>query len=91
MGCCLFASLVAGAPRLGFLIWWLIQPNRITATFSSFLWPMLGLIFMPWTTIAYVAVAPGGVTWFDWVWLAFGVLADLASYGGGVANRQRAT
>jgi hypothetical protein len=92
MGCCLFASLLAGAPRLGFLIWWVAQPYRIQATFQSFIWPALGLVFLPWTTIVYVAVAPGGITWFDWILLAVALLADISSYGGGGwAQRRRMT
>lgn len=90
MGCCLFASLLAGAPRLAFLLWWLFQPARIEATFSSFVWPLLGVIFVPWTTVAYVAVAPGGVEWFDWLILGLAVLADISTYvGGGVSNNRR--
>lgn len=90
MGCCLFALLLAGAPRLAFLLWWLFQPLRIQATFSTFWWPLLGLIFLPWTTIMYVLVYPGGVTWLDWVFLGLALLVDIASYGGGgVANRRR--
>jgi hypothetical protein len=59
-------------------------------TFSSFIWPLLGLIFLPWTTLIYVMVAPGGLYWFDWIWLALALFFDLASYGGGAyGNRNR--
>ena len=38
----------------------------------------------------FVLVAPGGVDGFDWVWLALGVLADVAGWGGGAfSNRDR--
>jgi hypothetical protein len=38
----------------------------------------------------YVLVAPGGVTGFDWIWLGIGLLADIASYGGGGwGNKER--
>lgn len=87
MGCCLFATLIAGAPRLAFLLWWLFQPVRINATFSTFIWPLLGVIFLPWTTIAYVAVFPGGIVGFDWVVLGLAVLVDIATYGGGYRSR----
>lgn len=29
MGCCLFALVLAGAPRLAFLFWWLFDSTRI--------------------------------------------------------------
>ncbi len=88
--CCLFTTLVFLGPRIGILVWWLLQPLRWQAAFSSFLWPLLGFLFLPWTTIMYVGIFPGGVTGFDWVWLALAFFADIASYtGGGYGNRNR--
>ena len=58
--------------------------------FQSWLWPVLGLLFVPFTTLMYVAVAPGGVAGWDWLWIGLAVLADIASYsGGGYGNRNR--
>jgi hypothetical protein len=75
---------------LAFLIWWLIRPLYIDSVFKGWIWPLLGLIFLPWTTLMYVLVAPGGVVGFDWIWLALSVLADIAMYGGGgYGNRDR--
>jgi hypothetical protein len=38
----------------------------------------------------YVAIAPGGVAGWDWLWMGLAVLADIASYaGGGYGNRNR--
>jgi len=92
MGCCLFASLLAGAPRIAFLLWWVVDPARINAAFGTFIWPLLGVAVVPWTTLAYLAVFPGGVAGFDWVWMGLAVLADISTYGGGgVANRRRTT
>jgi hypothetical protein len=89
--CCLFASLVLLGPRVAGAFWWLLQPVRWQAAFdNSFIWPFLGLIFLPWTTLMYVVVSPGGATGFDWVWLALAVVADIASYGGSAyGNRDR--
>lgn len=54
------------------------------------LWPLLGFVFLPWTTLTYVAFAPGGIVYFDWVFIGIAVLADLAMYGGGAyGNRDR--
>lgn len=88
--CCFFTSLVLFGPRLAILVWWLVNQARWELAFDSFIWPLLGFIFAPWTTIMYVLVFPGGVTGFDWVWIGLGVLADLGSYvGGGYGNRDR--
>ena len=88
--CCFFTALVFFGPRLGVLVWWLIQPVRFSATFSTWIWPLLGLIFAPWTLLFYIIIAPGGIVGFDWVWLGLGVLFDVMSYGGGgYSNKER--
>ena len=88
--CCLFTTLVLFGPRLGILVWWLIAPARWNAAFETFLWPFLGFLFLPWTTLMYVIVFPGGVTGFDWVWMILALFADIASYSGGAyGNRDR--
>jgi hypothetical protein len=88
--CCFFTTVLLLGPRAGVLIWWLIRPTYYQAVFQGFIWPILGLIFAPWTTLMYLLVAPGGVTGFDWVWLSFAILVDLGTYaGGGYGNRDR--
>lgn len=85
--CCFFSVLIFFGPRLGFLVYWLINPVRVNLVFNTFIWPLLGLIFLPWTTLMYLLVFP--ITTFDWVWLAIALLIDLASYGGGAYNRRQ--
>lgn len=85
--CCFFTTLVIFGPRIAILIWWLVQPLRWQKAFEvfnlPFLWGLLGFLFVPWTTLMYVIIAPGGVVGFDWIWLGLGLLADIASYGVG--------
>jgi hypothetical protein len=50
---------------------------------------LLGAIFVPWTTLAYLIVFQGGVVGLDWVWLGAGLVLDLASHSGGYRNRDR--
>ncbi len=88
--CCFWTVLVFLGPRAGILVWWLLQPARWQAAFTSVLWPLLGFIFLPWLTLAYVLVWPGGIVGFDWVILGLGLLADIAMWsGGGYGNRDR--
>jgi len=89
MGCCLFAVILAGAPRFAFLLMWLFQPVRINATFDTFIWPALGVLFAPWTALMYVFVFPGGITGFDWVWLGLAAAIDIGTYvGNGESGRR---
>ncbi len=89
--CCIFTTLVLLGPRVAGVIWWLARPAQWSLAFAgSWLWPLLGLVFLPWLTLMYVLVSPGGITGFDWVWLGLALVADIASYSGGAyGNRDR--
>jgi len=89
--CCFFIALFAFGPRLAFLIYWLIAPVRVNAAFATFNFPwlvgVLGLVFVPWTTLMYVLIFP--LNGFDWIWLGLGVFADIVTYSSGVAKRDK--
>ena len=88
--CCFFTALVFFGPRLGVLVWWLMNPLYISNAFSTWFWPFLGIIFLPWTLLMYLIIYPGGIIGFDWIWLGLGVLFDVLSYGGGgYSNKDR--
>jgi hypothetical protein len=91
--CCFFTALVLLGPRFAGMIWWLLNPGRWTLAFqdwpiATWLWPILGIIFLPWTTLMYLIVFPLGVVGLDWLWLALGVVADIAWYAGGGLRRR---
>jgi amino acid transporter len=77
-----FILLVLGGPRLVNVIWWLLRPGAYHLAFPNILLGFLGVIFLPWTTLMYVLAFPGGMTGWDWLFIAIGFFADLASYGG---------
>ena len=53
MGCLL--ALMAGLfPRFVLFVFWIARPDRMDAIFTSFVWPLLGLVFLPFTTLMYV-------------------------------------
>ena len=88
--CCVVAALFALGPRAAILIWWLVQPVRWNEAFDTFLWPLVGFLILPWTTLMYVLVFPAGIDGFDYIWLGIGVAMDLfAWFGGGYTNRDR--
>ncbi len=83
LGCgCLLAMGAAFAPRVVLLIMWFVGP-RVNAAFKSWIWPLLGLIFLPYTTIMWVLVwSPvTGVYGWDWVWIGLGVMLDAMKWG----------
>ncbi len=89
MGCLL--GLTAGFfPRLALVIVWLAT-REVDQAYDSFVVPLLGLIFLPLTTLVYaLAYAPiGGVEGIGWFWVAFAFVLDLLAYGGGAQARRR--
>ena len=96
--CCIITSLLLIGPRLAILVWWLVDTARFTLAFSSeawpfrlpfpsWVWPLLGVLFVPWTTLAYLVVFPGGVTGLDWIWLGLGFLIDVGAHSRGYRHR----
>jgi len=73
---CLFAVLALLTPRLLVALLWLFT-HWFEGIFSSLLWPILGLIFLPTTLLWYTAVQH----WFagQWsLWPVVGLVVALA-------------
>lgn len=87
--CCFFTALLLAGPRLGILIWYIFSPIYVNAAFDHFIWGLLGWIFLPWTTLMYIAIYPGGIVGFDWLLLGLGIFTDMAGYFGGYRERAR--
>jgi hypothetical protein len=88
---CLFAVFAGAFPRLGVLFIWLARPVLVNAAFKTWIWPLLGIIFLPFTTLMYVILwSPGGLVGWDWFWIILAVILDIGHIGGiGYANRNR--
>jgi hypothetical protein len=87
MGC-----IIALLARLALLYVWLATP-LINRTFpDNLLLPILGIIFLPLTTLVYVLVfIPGiGLNGWGWFWVILALLVDLGSHSSGAySNRHR--
>jgi hypothetical protein len=90
---CLFVVITALFPRFTALIFWIARPERFLAPFGGFwLWPLFGIMLLPYTTLLYVALwSPNvGLAGWDWLWLGLAVLLDVGHYAGsGYSNRDR--
>jgi hypothetical protein len=80
--CCIVLLASGLGPRLVLLGWWIFG-DKVDAVWSSWVWPLLGLLFFPWTTLFYVIVwsAVGGVSGAEWLLVALGVVLDIGTYG----------
>lgn len=88
---CLFALFGGLFPRLALLILWIVSPGLVNAAFNTFILPLLGIIFLPFTTLIYVFVyVPGeGLTGWGLFWVILALLLDLSNYGAGYSQRDR--
>jgi len=78
--CCLLLALLALGPRFALVFEWIFG-HRVQAAFAHWWWPLLGLIFAPWTTLMYTIVwTVGGVHGANWIAVALGVVLDLFTY-----------
>jgi hypothetical protein len=79
-------------PRFAVLAIWLFG-DRVELAFDGWLLPLLGLIFLPWTTLMYLLVwsFPGGVSGAEWIVVGLGVVLDVATYSARSAQSRYAT
>ena len=87
---CLFAIFAGVFPRLALFIVWVARPALVAAAFSTWLIPLLGIIFLPLATLIYVILyTPGfGLSAWGWFWVVIAGLFDLAHLGASIARRR---
>jgi hypothetical protein len=85
---CTLAFGAALFPRVILLLAWLFS-DRWQVAFQTWIWPLLGLIFLPYTTIMYLLVwKPTGIQGWDWMWILLGVMLDVMKWGQIANNRK---
>ncbi len=98
--CCITTIFLVLISRIGIILWWLANPtarglafNNWTLpgnwNFPAWLWTLVGAIFLPWTTLAYLFVFQGGIWGYKWIVIGVALLVDLASHGGSYYHRSR--
>ena len=90
--CCLALLALGLGPRLVLVLMWIFG-DRVDLAFDSAIWPILGILVLPWTTLFYVLAwsAVGGVSGAEWLLVLLGVVLDLATYGARSARARYAT
>ena len=86
---CLIAILALLVPRFTIIVLALMS-DYLSRAYTTFLWPLLGFFFMPYTTLAYALAMNenGSVTGVYLVVLIIAVLVDLGSMGGAEKTRR---
>lgn len=85
---CLLATAIVVAPRVMLLLAWLFSERWDTVWGSAWLWPLLGFLIAPYTTIMYLLVwSPSGIAGWEWMWIILGILLDFVKWGQIFQNR----
>lgn len=84
----LVGCLAIAFPRVALFLVWLLGGGYLGRAYEHFLWPLLGFIFLPLTTLAFAYAsnslgAPGEVPPFGWLLVAVAVLVDIGLLGSG--------
>lgn len=90
MGCVLVVIGLAVPRVLMFFIW--LLTDWFGRGFETRVWPILGFIFLPYTTLAYLAAMLNNNHALSRLWLVLFVLAilfDVGNWGGGRAASHR--
>jgi hypothetical protein len=88
---CILGCFGLFVPRVVTIFLWIFT-DYVSRAFSSFIWPLLGIIVLPFTTMFYVlvySVADHGPTGLGWALVFLGLLLDLSSYSSGYRGRRR--
>ena len=89
---CLLAFGAAVAPRIFLVLAWIFSARWPLVWGGDFILPLLGIIFLPYTTIMYMLVwSPTGISGWDWLWIILGLFLDLLHYQQAAVNRRQAT
>lgn len=92
MGCCLLSLFLTLGPRLAVAFMWIFT-DRVNEAIESNILPLLGIIFLPLTTFAYVLVwdpIDGNVSGLGWLAVTVALVFDLAINAGTIyGNRRR--
>jgi hypothetical protein len=78
---CLAVVFAVFFPRLVMIVIWLCT-SWFNVAFKTILWPLLGFIFMPYTTLAYMAAMLNNHHAVNGLWLVLIVFAALVDLGG---------
>jgi hypothetical protein len=86
---CLLVLIGLFSARFALFLEWIFT-NRLSQAFDSTLGPILGFIFLPWTTLMYSLLwgSHHSVTGFEWFLVAFAFLIDLGSWASAAARRR---
>jgi hypothetical protein len=88
---CIFVLIALFSPRLAVALMWIFTP-WVDRAFGPVIWPILGIVFLPLTTLLYVILwntGGHGVTGWEWIFVILAFFGDVVAHGASAAAKQR--
>ena len=81
---CLIVFLMAFSARAALVVTWIFT-DLVSRAYDGWILPVLGLIFLPWTTLLYALVYSPvhGVSFLGWTMVVLGLLVDVGTLADG--------
>lgn len=88
---CLFLILIGVSPRMGVGALWLFTDWIDRAFNERVLLPILGIIFLPWTTALFTVgyIIDDSASAWAWIGLSIGLFLDIALHAGSATMTRR--
>jgi hypothetical protein len=90
----LLGCLSLAFPRVALFLVWLLGGNYLSRAYENWLWPLLGFVFLPLTTLAFAfgmnsLSVHGDLKPLGWLLVGIAAAIDLGLLGGGGRSAQR--
>lgn len=87
---CLVLVVALMLPRVALVLAWLLT-DWLARAYDTWLLPLLGFIFLPYTTLAYMAAVlnAGGINTLWGIIIVLAVIVDIGHWGHGYRTRPR--
>ena len=91
---CFVGCLAILFPRVALFLVWLLGGSYLEQAFQHWLWPLLGFLFLPLTTLAFAygvnSLGQGGaMPPLGWLLVALAIAVDVGLLGGGGRDAYR--
>ncbi len=90
----MIGCLALAFPRLALFFVWLFGDGYLSQAFGHWVWPLLGFLFLPLTTLVFAfglnsLGAPGEMSPLGWLLVVLALAMDIGLIGGGGRHARR--